>query len=290
MHEFLKEKLKESNYSANEIDNIVNELTCDKHASFRINRNKINKEKIVNLLNDKKISYELNDEFIDAIILTNAVTKNGVTIDKGSNVIIEDLDIYKNGEIYMQSLSSMKPVYMLSPNPSENILDMCAAPGGKTTMIASITNNKANVTAIELHKDRYERLLFNIKKQSANVYAIQKNAIDLDENLKFDKILLDAPCTGSGTFDLQNENYLKYFTDILIEKVVKTQRKLILKASKLLREKGTLIYSTCSLLKKENEDMVSFAKNKGFKLNGDVIKIMPNKYFEGFFIARLIKV
>lgn len=289
MHEFLKEKLIESNYSDGEIENIMNGLACDKHASFRINRNKISKEEIVDLLNDKKISYELNDKFIDAIILTNAVTKNGITIDKGSNVTIEDLDIYKNGKIYMQSLSSMKPVYVLSPKSSENILDMCAAPGGKTTMIASITNNKANITAIELHKDRYERLLYNIKIQSANVYAMQKNAIDLDENLKFDKILLDVPCTGSGTFELKSENYLKFFTNVLIEKVAKTQQKLISKASKLLRKDGILVYSTCSLLKKENEDMVNFAKNKGFKLNGDIIKIMPNKYFEGFFIARLIK-
>lgn len=289
MHEFLKEKLIESNYLVNEIDNIVKGLACDKHASFRINRNKSSKEDIINILNDNKISFELNDEFIDAIILTDVVTKNGVTIDKETNIIIEDLDIYRDGRIYMQSLSSMKPVYLLSPKPTENILDMCAAPGGKTTMIASITNNKANITATELHKDRYERLLFNIKIQGANVYAMQKNAIDLDENLKFDKILLDAPCTGSGTFDLRNENYLKYFTNVLIEKVTKTQRKLILKASKLLKKGGILVYSTCSLLKKENEDMVSFAKNKGFKPDGDIIKIMPNKYFEGFFIARFIR-
>lgn len=289
MHEFLKEKLIESNYSVNVIDNIINGLACDKHASFRINRNKTSKEEIINILDDKKIHYELNDEFKDAIILTDKVTKNGVTIDKETNTIIEDLNIYKDGKIYMQSLSSMKPVYVLSPKPTENILDMCAAPGGKTTMIASITNNKANVTAIELHKDRYERLLFNIKTQGANVYAMQKNAIDLDENLKFDKILLDAPCTGSGTFDLQNENYLKYFTNVLIEKVTKAQQKLILKASKLLRKDGIFVYSTCSLLKKENEDMVSFAKNKGFKLDEDIIKIMPNEYFEGFFIARFIK-
>ena len=178
----------------------------------------------------------------------------------------------------------MLPVFMLEPNKGENILDMCAAPGGKTTMIQSITGNSVNLTAVELHFDRFKKLEYNVKKQGANVYLINKNAMDLDDFLKFDKILLDAPCSGSGILDLNVENH--NFSDKLIEKCVKTQKNLIKKAHKLLKKSGTLLYSTCSLLKVENEEIVSFAEKLGFKKE-QTIKVFPSELYEGFYIGRL---
>ena len=176
----------------------------------------------------------------------------------------------------------MLPVFMLDAKEGENILDMCSAPGGKTTMIQSLTNNKANVTACELNKIRYEKLKHNIELQAANVYLLNIDAISLDDNLKFDKILLDAPCSGSGTLDINNDNYKEYFTKELIDKSIKKQHKLLNKALRLLKKNGTLIYSTCSILNCENEDIIS-------KLSPvETIKILPDDIFEGFFVSKII--
>ena len=202
----------------------------------------------------------------------------------------------------------MLPVLVLEPKENENILDICAAPGSKTTMIQSISKNKVNLTAVELHKDRYEKLLYNLSKQGANALTFNMNANDLDNNFKFDKILLDAPCSGSGTLNLNSNKYKEYFTNLLIEKCVNTQKKLIKKAFKLLKKGGTLVYSTCSLLKAENEDIIDFAIQTGFKIDfcrikndlnnmsmgssvneGVYIKIFPNELWEGFFVAKLTK-
>ena len=102
----------------------------------------------------------------------------------------------------------MIPAYIIEPHENENILDMCAAPGGKTTLMQSLANNKLNLTAVELNKKRYERLKFNVRNQSSNVYVININALDLDDNLKFDKILLDAPCSS---FKFKKLRILKAF-------------------------------------------------------------------------------
>ena len=99
---------------------------------------------------------------------------------------------------------------------------MAAAPGGKTTQMAAMSNNKANITACERNTIRLDKMLYNINKQGANIYCINKNSIALDDFLKFDKILLDAPCTGSGTIN-DKTNFEKHLTKSLLEKTTKTQ-------------------------------------------------------------------
>ena len=277
MHEFLIEKLSNS-YDDEKVSQIIDGLKCKRRTTFRVNYLKSTKKEVESVLKDKNIEYTVCDNNVYAYILNSDDTKT-----------LEDLDIYKEGKIYLQSISSMLPVYVLDPKPSENILDMCAAPGSKTTLIQSLTNNKVYLTAVELHKDRFERLKFNVGLQGANVYLLNKNAIDLDDNLKFDKILLDAPCSGSGILDINDDKYEKYFTKELIDKCVKTQKKLITKASKLVKKGSVVVYSTCSLLKEENEEIVEFAKKNGFKVSNDYIKILPNDIYEGFFVTSLIK-
>lgn len=231
--------------------------------TFRYNRLKTTKEKVKDFLNKENILFTEHPDFPDAFIV---------------DYNIEDTEIYKNGEIYCQSLSSMKPVYVLDPKPGEDILDMCAAPGSKTTMIQSICNNKCNLTAVELYKDRFEKLKYNCDLQGANVFCKNINALDLLDALKFTKILLDAPCTGTGT----DKGDIK-----VLNKTVEIQKKLIKKAKKLLNHGGILVYSTCSVLKEENEDNVDFAIKQGFKLI-ESIKIDKDDLFEGFFIAKFL--
>ena len=222
-----------------------------------------------------------------------------IVLEPNQEEKIKELDIYKNGEIYMQSVSSMLPPIVLEPKTKENILDMCAAPGGKTTEIAMLSNNEAFITACEKNFIRAERLKYNIEKQGAKgINVMTKDARELDEFLSFDKILLDAPCSGSGTLHKEN----KIFNEQLIDKSINIQTTLLKKALKLLKPGGELVYSTCSILKDENENIIKNVLNKNIELVpidieapklevslDGTICIKPTQIYEGFFIAKIRK-
>ena len=214
---------------------------------------------------------------------------------------VRKLEIYENGEIYLQSLSSMLPPIILEPKAGENILDMTAAPGGKTTEIAALTENKAYITACEKNKIRAERLKFNLQKQgvkSANIMV--EDARKLSDYFSFDKILLDAPCSGSGTENIFDKNFSKE----LVERSVKFQEELLSKALKILKPGGEMVYSTCSILKQENEKVLERVLSKGnaqiepitvqdievlpSKIAG-TITVCPTENYEGFFVAKIKK-
>jgi len=294
--EFFEKKLQEQ-YSAEDIIKILSGLNSKRSVTLRVNTLKSTSGKIKSELEKNNIEYKNVPWSQEAIILVNAIEKD-----------IQELDIYKNGEIYLQSLSSMLPPIILEPNAGEDILDMAAAPGGKTTQIAAITGNNANITACEMNIIRAERLRYNIEKQGASsVYVMQKDSRNIDDFFSFDRILLDAPCSGSGTLNLKDENVFKYFTPRLVEKSTKTQLALLKKALKILKPGKEMVYSTCSILSCENEDVVEKALKdvkaeivpiefEGMeqlpllpvKIKGTIC-VCPNKLYEGFYIARIRK-
>ena len=294
--EFLTQILKQQ-YSLEEIEKIKKGYTVNRPVTLRINTLKTNEEKIKQQLNNSKIQFTTVPWSENALIINNSTEKE-----------IQEFEFYKNGEVYLQSLSSMLPPIIMQPKQSEDILDMAAAPGGKTTQIAAITENKSNITACELNNIRAERLKYNIEKQGAtSVYVMNKDARTIDDYFSFDRILLDAPCSGSGTLNLNDNNVFKYFTPKLIEKSSKTQLTLLKKALKILKPGKELIYSTCSILSCENEDIVNKAL-KGtnceiipiefnmcnllpilpVKIHGTIC-VCPNELYEGFFIAKIRK-
>ena len=292
--EFLKEML-EKQYGKQLTNQIVQGYKVRRHVTFRVNTIKSTTNEIEENLKQQNIEYEKINWYENAFIIKNTNGKE-----------IRNLEIYKNGKIYMQSLSSMLPPIILEPKPSSDILDMAAAPGGKTTQIAAITNNKANITACEMNKIRYERLKYNIEKQGANVYTMLQDARNIDDFFSFDQILLDAPCSGSGTLNINN-NLKETFTKKLIDKSVKNQTILINKAINILKEGKEMIYSTCSILEAENENIVQkLINNKKIeiipiKFNGmeqlpllptkiaGTLCICPNELYEGFFVAKIRK-
>lgn len=293
---FFIELLKKQ-YTDEEIERIKNGLNKNKKVTLRINTIKTDCNKIKKVLENNQIEYSTTEWSKDAIIINNAKEQD-----------LQELEIYKNGEIYLQSLSSMLPPIILEPNKDEDILDMCAAPGGKTTQIAAITQNKAHITACEMNNIRAERLKYNLEKQGVtSAFVMQKDAREIDNFFSFDRILLDAPCSGSGTIDLNNEKTFKYFTPKLIDKTTKAQGKLIKKAVTLLKPGHEMIYSTCSILSIENEEIVENILKDGnieivpINLNGieqieklptkipGTLCVCPNEYYEGFFIAKLRK-
>ncbi len=298
--EWLENELK-SQYNEEQFNKIINGYNSNRKTTFRVNTIKSNKEEIIEELEANKIEYE---------IINNEIVKNvqSPTIFLLENDIeIRKTKIYEEGKIYIQNLSSMIPPLFLNPKEQEDILDMAAAPGGKTTQIAAMSDNKANITACERNTIRLDKMMYNINKQGVNVYCINKNSLELDDFLKFDKILLDAPCTGTGTINYKT-NFKKYLTKSLLEKTIKTQEKLLNKAIKLLKKDGELIYSTCSILKKENDEMIQkiLSQNSNIHLekidiiekeninivkgiNDKTITILPDENFEGFYIAKLVK-
>ena len=219
---------------------------------------------------------------------------------------IRKLEIYENGEIYLQSLSSMIPPIILNPKPEENILDMASAPGGKTTQMSALSKGKAFITACEKNKIRAERLKYNIEKQGTKRITIMtEDARKLDDFFSFDKILLDAPCSGSGTINIKDEKIKNIFTDELIKRSTKVQEELLMKAIKLLKPEQEMVYSTCSILKQENEEIVKKVLNKTKskivpipELEGiatlpvtieGTMCVMPTELYEGFFVAKIKK-
>ena len=294
--DFLIEKLKQQ-YGEKLCNEILDGYKCKRKTTFRVNTLKSNNDEVINELENNGIKCCKASFYDNAFIIENANEEQ-----------IQNLDLYSDGKIYMQSLSSMLPPIILNPIPDKDILDMTAAPGGKTTQMAALSNNKSHITACEMNTIRAERLKYNIEKQGAScVYCMVKDSRNIDDFFSFDQILLDAPCSGSGTLDANLETAEKYFTPKLIEKSIKAQKSLLKKAIKILKPGCEMVYSTCSILNCENEDIIEEVLQTGkievvpieddfinslpilpAKIPGTIC-IKPNDLFEGFFVAKLKK-
>ena len=295
-------KMLEKQYGEQQTEEILKGYQTKRKTTFRVNTLKAEVEEVIEILEQNNIEYETVEWSKEVFILKEA-----------SESEIRNLEIYQEGKIYLQSLSSMLPPIILQPIEEKDILDMAAAPGGMTTQIASITNNKANITACEMNKIRAERLKYNLEKQGAKAYVMVQDARKIDDFFSFDQILLDAPCSGSGTLNLRNdeEKIEKTFTIQLIQKSVKTQIALLRKAINLLKDGEEMVYSTCSILTEENEEILQeiLKQNKKeskieivpislkgleeipllpTKIKGTLC-VLPNEQYEGFFVAKIRK-
>lgn len=296
LSEFLTNELIKQ-YGEETYNKIIEGYNQKRFTTLRVNTLKAKVSYICSVLSENNIEYEKVSWNNEALIIKNA-----------NEIDIKELEIYKNGEIYLQSLSSMMPAIILEPKENEDILDMTAAPGGKTTQIAALTNNKANITACEMNTVRADRLKYNVEKQGAtSVTVLKEDSRRLNDYFSFDKILLDAPCSGSGTILLNNERTYKNFSENLVKKTIKSQKDLLKKAIKILKPGHESVYSTCSILKQENENIIKEIIEKGqaevMPINEEKLKdipklksnidgaltVCPNEYYEGFFVVKLRK-
>lgn len=296
MLEFLVEKL-EKQYGEELSKEILKGYSVKRKVTFRVNTIKSDVQEIEQVLKDNIIEFEKVAWSKEAFILPNGIESD-----------LENLEIYKDGKIYLQSLSSMLPPIILNPRENCDILDMAAAPGGKTTQMAAISKNKANITACEMNAIRAERLKYNVEKQGANsVYIMVRDARRIDDFFKFDQILLDAPCSGSGTLNMNDTNIEKFFTEKLISKSVSAQTYLLKKALTILKSGQEMVYSTCSILREENEEVLKKVMREfkaeivpiEFEGMGELpllptdikgtLCVCPTEYYEGFFVAKIRK-
>ena len=285
-------------YGAEKAEEIAAGFAAGRAVTLRANTLKTDRDAVREALGAAGIETETVPWSGDALIVKNA-REDALTA----------LPLYERGEIYLQSLSSMIPPLLMGAQPGENILDMAAAPGGKTTQIAALTGNRAMITACEMNKVRAERLRYNVERQGASrVTVMNIDSRNLDDLFSFDRILLDAPCSGSGTVQLGNPKSKGQFNAVNLGKTTKAQAALLDKALRLLRKGGEMIYSTCSVLEQENEDIVRRALKKG---NCEIVPldlaafdavpqlpvtipgtlcVMPDSLHEGFYVAKIRRI
>lgn len=297
MPQYLYDSLLEQ-YDHNVVDTIIKGYMASRSTTLRVNTLVSDSLEIRNVLWDNNIKLDKASFFDNAFIIKNADEKD-----------LQELKVYSEGKIYLQSLSSMIPPLILNPKEGMKVLDMSSAPGGKTSELVALTNSNIDLTAVEIDEIRYQKLLYNLEKQHCNnVKTLNMDARKLNEEETFDAILLDAPCSGSGTIDLNDKKTYISFSERLVNKVSSTQYALLTKAIKLARPGANILYSTCSILRQENEDIISrvLEENKNVEvvpldyakryniptlpcnIKGAIV-ICPSSLYEGFFVCKLRK-
>ncbi|AHF81170.1 RsmB/NOP family class I SAM-dependent RNA methyltransferase [Thermococcus paralvinellae] len=225
-----------------------------------------------------------------------------VTLPKFKLPSLSELKSFEKGYFYPQSLPSMITARILEPNEDDLIIDMAAAPGGKTTHLSQLMQNRGEIIAIDKSKNRLKKMEETLKRLGVkNVKLVHMDSRNLPElGLKADKILLDAPCTALGV----RPKLWETRTPKDIMATARYQRHFINAAIKSLRKNGILVYSTCTLSYEENEGNVKYMLKKGLKLEKqsifigspgigikEVQRFYPHKHLtQGFFIAKLRKV
>ncbi len=290
-------------------NNICSSFASKKAQSFRINYLKTDL---------RSLRRKLIEEHIKARELE---WPPGAFILKSDMRRFQNTSIYREGLVYVQNISSMIPPLILRPQKGEKILDLCAAPGAKTTQIASLVKEETEIVAVEKIRTRYYKLLANLKIQGASfVKAILLDGVLVRKKFYdyFDKVLLDAPCSAEGKFYIKNPRSFKYWKYRKVKEMAHKQKRLFSSAFCALKEGGILVYSTCTFSPEENEEIVDWAldkfkdnislfpvevpfknikrgllrwRKKKFSLSLDLtLRIIPTDYMEGFFIACFKKV
>jgi len=217
------------------------------------------------------------------------------------------------GYFYIQDASSCIPPLVLSPSPDDLVLDACASPGGKTTLLAQLMENGGTIVALELKEERMLPLIYNLNRCGVeNTLCFCMDALEVSSlEMEFDKILLDAPCTGEGVIPKDPTRKTSRSSEDLLA-CSALQMRLIDSCISVLKSGGTLVYSTCSFAPEENELVIQYALEKyGLRLreieygSPALVEAGELKFFEemrkarrfyphihrtqGFFVAKLVK-
>lgn len=244
----------------------------------------------------EELGYEVEDGYI---------CPEAISIKGGKN--IEKNPLFEEGKITVQDESAMMVAPLLDIEDGEVVLDLCAAPGGKTTHSAELLNNTGTVLAFDLHENKLSLIKENVERLGlTNVELNQMDATELNVDLisKADKIIIDVPCSGLGIIRKKPEIKWTKNRKQLID-IIEVQRKIMVNAWQYLKPGGTMIYSTCTLNKEENEKNVEWFldRNKDAKAceiflgkqdnliygQNKSLTILPNEYMDGFFISKIKK-
>jgi 16S rRNA (cytosine1407-C5)-methyltransferase len=234
---------------------------------------------------------------------------------------VRDHPLVTDGTVFIQNAASWLPVLALDPRQDERILDVCAAPGGKTSHIAAITQNTAEIWVNDNSRPRLAKMRVNFERLGVQItetmlFDARLLARKLPDT-QFDRILLDAPCSGEGLMQLDRPKDFATWSVAHIKRLQQLQKHLIMQAWQLLKPGGTLVYSTCTMAPEENEAVVDYLLRKSDRqaqlepiiLDVDsrvptvmewqgkrfapelanCLRLKPSTEIEAFFVAKIVK-
>ena len=284
------------NYGFEFTEKLCKENNSKAKLNIRVNTLKINKEELMERLSE----YNVHE---------TKYAKDGIVID--NPLRITSTEEYKKGYFTIQDESSMLVSQIMAPKENSFVLDLCSAPGGKATHIAQLMNNKGKIICRDIYDHKLKLIKENSERLGINIIEVEKfDATVLDESLieKVDYCIIDAPCSGLGIIRRKPEiKWNRYKEDI--RDLTKIQWNILNNAKRYLKPGGIMIYSTCTIMKEENSDMIYnfLSENGDFKLvgfkneflsdefgedaNQGFIQLFPHIHStDGFFIAKLKKI
>jgi 16S rRNA (cytosine967-C5)-methyltransferase len=262
--------------------NICEENNRSPQITIRVNRLKGSREQVKGLLTQEGFEVEETSQ-----------AQDGLRILSGGNVA--QTHLFQEGFFTIQDESSMLIAPLLDPQPGMKVLDACAAPGGKTTHLAEYMKNEGKLVAVDLHPHKEKLVQANVKRLGTSIVeTLVSDARKLDDQFKpeFDRILLDAPCSGFGVIRRKPDvKWKKEEKDIA--QIAEVQVGLLSKVSTLLKENGQLVYSTCTLDREENQGVVDrfLSEHPHFSVvEGSTQQILPQHFgSDGFYMTKLEK-
>jgi len=288
----LKDRLQE--ITLDKYNSVLHSFSVRRPTTIRANTLKISGPLLLRDLRDLGVKLDTVNWCKEAFIVRNKSLKD-----------LRLLKYYQEGYFYVQSLSSMIPALVLDPKPGEKILDLCAAPGSKTTQMAAMMENEGEIVANEPNPIRAQKLNANLLKQGVtNTKMVNLYGEDVYKKYSdyFDRVLVDAPCSGEGRIHTYDQETFRGWSLGKIERYVKVQKKLLISAVLAVKKGGIIVYSTCTLEPEENKGVVDeiLERAKGYLSLEEInirglgeykgtLRVWPDKLMEGFFIAKMRK-
>ena len=281
MPKWIVEELMKNN-EIKKVEEICKNSNIKSKIIIRVNSLKINKQELIKKLKEKGIECNEPQEKVDDFLILEKI-KN-----------IENIDEFKKGYFTIQDISAGQTARILNPQPGELVLDACSAPGGKTTYMAELMKNEGKIEAWDIHEHRTKLVEKNAQRLGIDIIETKvKDASLYDESLKekFNKILLDVPCLGIGVIKRKPDIKWKRKPED-VKNITEIQKKILDNCSKYLKKNGVMVYSTCSILEKENQDIVDkfLKENNDYYIRPEKTRnILPNEEKDGFFICKIYR-
>lgn len=313
-------------YSPTDVTDIISNLRKVRPTTLRVNSLKYDLVSLQEFLRSRSINYQRVQNMPLAVVLPQTTSRD-----------VTEWPIYQEGKIYLQNLSSQLPPIILDPKPGEKVLDLAAAPGSKTTQMAAMMEKKGKLLGNDKTYPRFKRLeanaIMQIGEDSVGVCTrlsefpegeflelqnLPGEVIGKNLSEVFDKVLIDAPCSSEGQFEVDNYKSYSFWSRHKAKEMQSKQKPLLLSALRAAKVGAEIVYATCTYAPEENEAVIDWALKKfpgvfevlkidlslknarpgilkyGQKEFNPLVKktmrVLPGDGFEGFYVAKLKKI